>query len=123
MKQINAVLITMLTLLVVGCAVEPPSKTITQVPKNDISLAEVLKVYEQAIEQNSQLDKQQTNHRFDQSIVRWGGRILQVTEPAEGEAGALQIEIIEYPLDEQGRPVPGSASAGHFIASIAPIVA
>jgi outer membrane lipoprotein len=85
-----------------GCSTTPPTALITQPPANDITLAE------------ASVDPL----RFIHSPVRWGGRILKVEEKNSGEQTVLQLEIIEYPLDDKGKPTDSAKSAGRFIARV-----
>ncbi|MEO0443791.1 MAG: Slp family lipoprotein [Pseudomonadota bacterium] len=90
----------MALLLLSACASQQPTTRITQAPDNDISLAEV----------------RDQSEAFLGSGVRWGGRILSVTEVGEGESQNLHLEVLEYPLDQKGKPVETAGSGGRFIA-------
>lgn len=46
--------------------------------------------------------------------VRWGGSILTT----ENLAQETQITVIAYPLDSDGKPLPGDMSSGRFIAKL-----
>ncbi|MCG7967508.1 MAG: Slp family lipoprotein [Candidatus Thiodiazotropha taylori] len=45
--------------------------------------------------------------------LQWGGIVIAVSNLAESS----EVEILAYPLDEQGRPMRQSTSIGRFIAS------
>lgn len=86
---------------VAACASTPPSETITQAPDNDIMLTEV----------------NESPERFFQSFVRWGGRIVKSEKINE----TLRLEVLNYSLDQQGKPLQASTSSGgRFIAEILP---
>lgn len=50
--------------------------------------------------------------------VRWGGTIAKV----ENQQADTLIEIVERPLDGEGRPTDGDRSSGRFIAKVAGFV-
>jgi outer membrane lipoprotein len=95
-------LLSVVVLSMVGCAITPPAEEITQAPQNDISLAEVNKDI----------------LVFKDSKVRWGGRVLKTTEIGTKESPVLQVEVLEYPLDEKGKPMEEASSNGRFIAEV-----
>ncbi|ODB96771.1 Slp family lipoprotein [Candidatus Thiodiazotropha endoloripes] len=45
--------------------------------------------------------------------MQWGGVVISITNLAQSS----EVEILAYPLDEEGRPMRESASIGRFIAS------
>jgi outer membrane lipoprotein len=94
--------LSLIALFIAGCASTPPAEQITQAPENDISIAEV---YKDVL-------------IFKDSVVRWGGRILKVTEAGTDTNPFLKIEILEYPLDEKGKPMESAGSGGRFITQI-----
>lgn len=96
------IVVLLSVLILASCSTTPPPDSITNVPVNDISLAEVNQDFEQ----------------FAQSPVRWGGRILKATPETESSVAPLIIEILEYPLDEKGIPDPTQSSGGRFIAKL-----
>lgn len=94
-------ILSSIILLLSACASTPPADLITQTPANDIRIQEVLASPE----------------RFNQSPVRWGGRIVKTEEKGEGETAQLRVEINSYPLDQNGSPVQSAqADGGRFIA-------
>lgn len=95
-------LLSVIPVFALGCAYTPPTEQITQAPLNDISLQEVSADPE----------------RFVQSTVRWGGRIIKRVEVGEGEQSRLHLEVLQHPLDDKGKPIPGAAAGGRFIARI-----
>lgn len=95
-----------LIVLLSACASTPPSDLIRQAPDNEITLAEVL----------------ETPIVFEQSTVRWGGRVLNA-ESIFSEADnipLLRVEIIHYPLDEGGKPLTEANPGLRFISHIDP---
>ena len=92
--------LSLLMLALVACASTPPGISIVQVPANDIALSEV----------NGNVQQ------FVGSPVRWGGRIIKVQELQSADQPQLQLEILSYPLGEQGKPVVDAASSSRFVA-------
>ncbi|MCG8486767.1 MAG: Slp family lipoprotein [Chromatiales bacterium] len=45
--------------------------------------------------------------------LQWGGVVIGITNLADSS----EVEILAYPLDEEGRPMKESASIGRFIAT------
>ena len=95
-------LLSLIVSCLLACATSPPSKPITQAPENDISLQEVQKTFQ----------------RFLQSPVRWGGRILSVIDVDDDQGSYVELQILEHPLDAQGKPLATASSGGRFIARI-----
>ncbi len=134
MKQaiyMKMVPLSLLILTLLGCASTPPAELITQIPANDINLSEV----------------NQAPSRFIGSPVRWGGRIVKTEERSSDETiqesasqsvnhssavdtpkankdeskRFLRVEILAYPLDQNGKPVQSAeALGGRFIARLQP---
>lgn len=121
------ILLSLLILALLGCASTPPAELITQTPVNDITLSEV----------------SQSPSRFVGSPVRWGGRIVKTDEIVSTEvlqkkvpntsktnelkasqeepARFLRVEVLAYPLDQNGKPVQSAkALGGRFIATLQP---
>lgn len=84
-------------LLLAGCAARAP-EAIREPPPEDLSLADVSRNV------NAHIGKR----------VRWGGTITAVENRPED----TRIDIVARPLDGSGRPRPGDASLGRFIAQI-----
>jgi len=93
-----------LSVLLFSCASQPPSDVITRIPDNEITLAEAV--------QNPVV--------FEQSTVRWGGRVLsaEYLTAADGSADLLRVEISNYPLDSKGKPLTEANPGARFIAHI-----
>ncbi len=84
--------------LLAACASKPPA-SIARIPPDDPGLTWV----------RTDID------RNIGTEVRWGGVISKV----ENKADVTWIEIVRYPLRDNGRPDPASLSDGRFIASFA----
>ncbi len=89
------------SLLLFACASKPPA-SIARVPPNDPGLTWV----------RADID------RNIGTEVRWGGVIGKV----ENKTDATWIEIVRYPLRDNGRPNTAGLSDGRFIASFAGFV-
>lgn len=98
------ILLSALFLLLFACASSPPSEQITRVPDNEITLAEAV----------------ETPILFEQSTVRWGGRVLkaEVVGDNTDEGRFLRVEIIDFPLDEKGKPLADASPGSRFIAHV-----
>ncbi len=88
--------IILVLLLLVNCATNPIPQGITSPPQNEISLAEVM----------------QTPDLFEGASIRWGGRVLKSYQ----EGAFWRVELMAYPLEENGRPTMELPSEGRFIA-------
>ena len=84
-----------LSVALCACANKPPAP-IDRIPAGNLSLAEA----------------QTDTRRFAGSEVRWGGSIIKV----ENKASNTLIEIVERPLEKNGKPRIDRTSAGRFIA-------
>jgi len=95
-------ILSALILILLACAGQPPSDFITGIPENEITLAEAAT----------------TPAQYEQSIVRWGGRVIkaEVIVGSAVDAGLLRVEIIDYPLDEKGKPLDDANAGTRFIA-------
>lgn len=92
-----------LLLLLFACASQPPSDLITGTPDNEITLAEAV----------------QTPIVFEQSTVRWGGRVLNAEYLNTADnTDLLRVEVINYPLDNRGKPLAEASPGARFIAHI-----
>ena len=91
-----------LILLLSACATSPPSPQITAAPENEITLAEVV----------------ETPILFEQSTVRWGGRVLKAELISDHGTTLLRVEIVDYPLDTRGKPLTESSPGLRFVAHI-----
>jgi len=94
--------LSVLILLLAACASSPPSEQITTIPENEITLAEVV----------------ETPILFEQSTVRWGGRVLEAELINDQGTTLLRVEIINYPLDGRGKPLSESSPGLRFVAHI-----
>ncbi|MEJ2620484.1 MAG: Slp family lipoprotein [Candidatus Thiodiazotropha sp.] len=54
-----------------------------------------------------------TDSTLPQQSLQWGGMVITATNLADSS----ELEILAYPLDDQGRPITESASIGRFIAT------
>jgi len=93
-------------LLLGACATvpqQPVPQDIRHPPAGDLQLVEA----------------RQDPERHLGSTVRWGGTVVAVERDAGGNA---RVEVLERRLDEDGRPLPGSASDGRFVIRAAPEV-
>lgn len=91
-----------LILLFSACASSPPSEQITTIPENEITLAEVV----------------EAPVLFEQSTVRWGGRVLKTELISDNGSTLLRVEIVDYPLDARGKPLTESSPGLRFVAHI-----
>lgn len=94
MRPPSVAVLLILGLVLGGCAA--PSAVLRQAPAQAISLAEA-----------------RTDAESHQgAAVRWGGMLLSTaSEPA-----ATWLEILEYPLNEDGRPQATRTAGGRFLA-------
>lgn len=88
------------SLFLVACASQVP-KVIREAPESKLSLSEA-----------------RSGSAPAGAHVRWGGTIAKV----ENRQTDTLIEIVERPLDGEGRPTDGDRSGGRFIAKIAGFV-
>ncbi|MDQ2696055.1 MAG: Slp family lipoprotein, partial [Pseudomonadota bacterium] len=94
MRSPSAAVLLILGLVLGGCAA--PSAVLRQPPAQNISLA----------------DARADAESHQGVAVRWGGMLLSTaSEPA-----ATWLEILEYPLDEDGRPQVTQTAGGRFLA-------
>ncbi len=101
----KTLIFSLLIFSLIGCASTKPPYAILQAPSNDISLAEV---------------KNDDQEKFLNANVRWGGRVLKAVEVSTDRGKRLNLEILELPLDANGRPTNKEASSGRFIAQLLP---
>ncbi len=91
-----AVSVLVASLFLVACASQVP-KVIREAPESKLSLTEA-----------------RSGPPAIGARVRWGGTIAKV----ENQQNDTLIEIVERPLDGEGRPTGGDRSSGRFIAEI-----
>ena len=103
MKLMNRIIVLFGVMIIASCATKPPEK-IQQAPINDVTLAEVAA----------------DPKRFVDTPVRWGGSVLKAVEIDEADGQRLQLEIQEYPLGEDGKPIQSATPGARFIAQIYP---
>ncbi len=89
---------TLISMLATGCATPAPQSAQEALPDSP-TLAKV----------NTDIGS------YAGRLVRWGGSI----ERLENHAQETWIEIVERPLDSQGRPRESDRSGGRFIAKVA----
>ena len=90
----SAIIFTVLILF--GCAARVPLP-VSKTPVANVSVAEV----------------RADGHRFDGTVVRWGGEIARV----DNKAKETWIEIVSRQLRTNGQPRQAGKSSGRFIAS------
>ena len=93
-------LLLMAIVALANCATKPVPEVVLTAPVNDIDLAEVSR----------------DSKRFQGANVRWGGRIVNTRVADEG----LIINVLQYPLGQEGKPLSAEASGGRFVAVLAP---
>jgi len=85
---------SLLFMVLTGCSNIP--KQITTAPLNDLQLSKVRDQVE----------------NFQNQQVRWGGEVVSV----ENNNDVSLVQIVQYPLNNYGKPVTTKSSEGRFIA-------
>lgn len=95
MKRLPVALTTTLLLTALSACSNVP-KQIQTAPNNDVQLSQV----------RSQVES------FSDQQVRWGGEVVAV----ENNNDVSIIQIVQYPLNHYGKPIPNNSSDGRFLA-------